>query len=107
MFTPTCLLEGCAIDAPAEDFRAAKRVEQYRVSAKAIYIPAGLRWTYLPLSEIRRAEESHRAVSAGKCVSVTERRPTLAVTTDTGEFKLNLERVENMQKLLDAIHAAE
>ncbi len=105
MFQPTCLLDGKAIDAPAEDFRTAQRVEQYRISARALYLPSGLRWTYLPLREIRSAEASHRVVSAGKCVSVVEHRPTLLLTCDGGEYKLNLERTESLQKLLDAIRA--
>ena len=103
MFAPTCILEGKSIDAPAEDFRGAARVEQYRISAKALYIPAGLRWTYLPLAEIREAEESHHSVTAGKCVAVTERRPTLLIRTESGEWTLQLEKDESLQKLLAAI----
>ena len=62
MFKPTSILEGKTIDAPEADFRAAKRVEQYRISDKALYIPAGLKWTYLPLSAVESVEESHRCV---------------------------------------------
>ena len=49
MFSPTSLLTEKTLEDPAADFRAAVRVEQYRVSAQAIYIPSGLRWTYMAL----------------------------------------------------------
>ena len=102
----TCLLAGCELENAAEDFRSAQRVEQYRLSACAVYIPAGLRWNYLPLRAVREAEESHRSVTAGKCVAVTERRPTLLLKTDGEEFTLPLEKPESLQRLLDAVRAA-
>lgn len=107
MFTPTSLLDGKRIDDPAADFHGAKRVEQYRVSAQAIYIPSGLRWTYIPVSEIRGIEESHRVVSAGKCVSVVEHRPVLEVRTDQETFKLNLEKTASIETLLATVHPAD
>ena len=103
MFTPASLIKGKEIPDPAADFRGAKRVEQYRVSPLAIYIPSGLRWTYIPVSEIRGIEESHRVVSAGKCVSVVEHRPVLDVRTDGETFKLNLEKTASMETLLGTV----
>ena len=103
MFTPGSLLEGKQIDDPAGDFRSAKRIEQYRVSERALYIPSGLRWTYIPLSEICELAESQRVVSAGKCVSVVEHRPVLEVRTAQGAFTLNLEKTASMEALLRAV----
>ena len=103
MFTPTSLVDGKSIPDPASDLRSAARVEQYRVSSLAIYIPSGLRWTYIPVSEIRELTESHRVVSAGKCVSVVEHRPVLDVVTDGKTFRLNLEKPASMEKLLQAV----
>ena len=99
----TSLLEGKEIENPAEDFRAAQRVEQYRLGPEALYIPAGLRWNYLPLREIQEAEEAHRSVTAGKCVAVTERRPTLLLKTESQTFTLNLERPASLKPFLDAL----
>ena len=107
MFKPSSLLEGKQIDDPAGDFRSAKRVEQYRVSKKALYIPSGLRWTYLPLFEIRSAGESQRVVSAGKCVSVVEHRPVLEITTERKTVQLNLEKPASLEILLEAIRSAD
>lgn len=107
MFSPTSLLTEKTLEDPAADFRAAVRVEQYRVSAQAIYIPSGLRWTYIPVSEIRGLTESHRVVSAGKCVSVVEHRPVLEIRTDPETFKLNLEKTASMETLLQYLHPGE
>ena len=105
MFTPTSLLAGKSIDDPAADFRGARRVEQYRIGTQALYIPSGLRWSYIPLSEIRGIEEAHRVVSAGKCISVVEHRPVLEIRTDQEIFKLNLEKAASMETLLRAIRS--
>ena len=94
------LLAGKEIDNAEADFLAAERIEQYRLGSAALYIPAGLRWNYIPLSAIKRAEEAHRVISSGKCVSVEIKRPTLRLTTDAGEFSLNLEKSESLQKML-------
>ena len=106
MFKPTSLLEGKTIDSPEADLRAAKRVEQYRISEKALYIPAGLRWTYLPLSEIESAEESHRCVVAGKCVAVEEKRPSLLLRAGGKEFSFNLEKAASLEILMERIWAS-
>ena len=94
------LIPDVEIENAAEDFKNALKIEQYRLGRKALYFPAGLRWAYLPLSAIESAEEAHRVVSAGKCVSVEVKRPTLRLTTGVGEFSLNLEKPESLQKML-------
>ena len=103
MFTPVSMIEGKTIADVKEDFRSAKRVEQYRISGKALYFPEGIRWRYLPLTEIRKAEESFRVISAGHCVPVREKRPELDLTTDTGTVHLQLEKEESMQAILDVM----
>ena len=103
MFKPTSILEGKTIDAPEADFRAAKRVEQYRISDKALYIPVGLKWTYLPLSAVESVEESHRCVVAGKCVAVEEKRPSLALRAGGKDFSFNLEKPASLKTLLEYI----
>ncbi len=106
MAAPTSLLEGKTIENVKEDFRAARRVEQYRLGQDALYLPKGLRWEYIPLAEIRSAQASRRVVSAGHCVTVREEKPAVDLQTDAGVVTLNLERKENMQLILDAVSAA-
>ena len=103
MAAPTSLIKGKDIENAAEDFKAAKRVEQYRVGAKALYIPAGFRWNYVPFSAVTKAEEWHFNVTAGKCVAVTEKRPSLRRETTDGDFTFPLEKSESLQTILDMI----
>ena len=79
------------------------KVEQYRIGKAAVYFPAGFRWEYIPLTEIQSAGVSHRNVTAGHCVTVTERKPAVELVTAGGSFTLNLEKIENTQKVLDTI----
>ena len=97
------LIPGVEIENAAEDFRAALKVEQYRIGKEAVYIPSGFSWNYVPLAAVSAAEDSHRNVTAGHCVTVTERKPAVELLTDAGSFTLNLERPDSPEKILDAI----
>ena len=97
------LIPGEEIENAAEDFRTAVKVEQYRVGKAAIYLPAGFRWEYIPLSAVVSADGSHRSVTAGHCVTVTERKPAVVLATAADCFTLNLDKTESVQKILDAI----
>ena len=103
MAAPTSLIEGITIPAPAQDLKSAKRVEQYRVSENAVYIPAGLRWTYIPVCAIESAESSQRSVTAGHCVTVTERLPSLQILAAGQVFTLALEKPDSAGKILELI----
>ena len=99
----TCLLPGKEIASPAEDFRSAARVEQYRIGSAAVYVPSGFSWEYVPLSEIKSASESHRNITAGHCVTVTERKPAVELVTEADNFTLNLDKSESVQKILSLL----
>jgi hypothetical protein len=97
------LISGVEIASAAEDFRAALKVEQYRIGKEAVYIPSGFSWNYVPLAAVSAAEDSHRSVTAGHCVTVTERKPAVDLVTEAGTFTLNLERPGSVQQILDAL----
>ncbi|MBQ7473083.1 MAG: hypothetical protein IJS79_01885 [Oscillospiraceae bacterium] len=97
------LVPDVEIENVAEDFKNALRIEQYRLGKLALYFPAGLRWAYLPLSAIESVEGTHRNVTAGHCVTVTERKPAVEFKTAVGSFRFDLEKQANLQKVLDAI----
>lgn len=105
MAVPYCMIEGKAIDNVREDFRSAEKVEQYRISKRAIYLPDGLRWKYIPLGEIHSVDESFRVISAGHCVPVREKRPEIDMNTAAGVIHVSLEKQENMRKILDSLQA--
>ena len=99
MAAPIPMIPGMTVENVKEDFRTAAKVEQYRISQNALYLPEGLRWKYLPLAAIEKAEESFRVISAGHCVPVREKRPALDLTTEAGIVHLQLEKQENLQKI--------
>ncbi|MBR5094583.1 MAG: hypothetical protein IK095_05770 [Oscillospiraceae bacterium] len=107
MIAPKPLLEGKTIENAAEDFRAARKVEQYRIGRAALYLPQGLRWGYIPYAEIQSAELSRRVISAGHCVTVREEKPAVDIKTAAGLTTLALERPESMQLVLDAVRDAQ
>ena len=106
MAKPVCMVQGAELPDASEDFRSARRVEQYRVSDHALYLPEGLRWKYLPFGVIDRAEESFRVISAGHCVPIREKRPELDLLVGGETVHLQLEKQASLQAILDAIHSA-
>ena len=106
MFDPESLIPGKTLDDAKRDFRSAERVEQYRLGEKAVYIPAGLKWNYIPKTEILQASASHRTVSAGHCVTVRVSTPSLELVTSAGSFDLNLEKPASLDRLLAALSPA-
>lgn len=103
MFTPESLISGEAISNVKEDFRNALRIEQYRLGDEAVYIPAGLKWNYIPRRCIKQAAPSHRTVSAGHCVTVEVRTPSLDISTPAGNFELHLEKQASLDKIIDIL----
>ena len=101
------MFPGKELDNPEEDFRTAVRVEQYRVSDKALYIPEGFRWKVLPFAAVDKAENSFRVISAGHCVPVREKRPEIDLLTAAGTIHISLEKPESMQKILDLLQTGE
>ena len=101
------MIEGKDLDHVNEDFRNAVRVEQYRLGSLALYLPEGLRWKYLPLSEIQNVEESFRVISGGHCVPVREKRPEIDLKTSAGVVPVSLEKRESMDKILSVIRKEE
>lgn len=97
------LIPGAEITGAAEDFRGALKVEQYRVGKEAVYLPAGFKWEYIPTAAITAAEDSHRNITAGHCVTVTERKPAVELTTAAGGFTLKLEKQDSVGRILDAL----
>ena len=99
----TCLLPGRELSDPKEDFRSARKIEQYRLGALALYLPRGLSWEYIPLDALDKAERSHRVISAGHCVTVREEKPALDLWAGEKGWTLNLEKPASARSLLDAL----
>lgn len=107
MFEPKCLIPGTEIENVRADFRTAKRIEQYRVGETALYMPEGLRWNYIPLAEIQKAEEGIRVLPGGHCNPIRAKKPELEITTASGKHALPLDRPENLVKILNILRDAQ
>ena len=94
------LIPGAEISDAKKDFSGAERIEQYRLGKEAVYIPAGLKWNYLPKSAITGVSPSQRTVSAGHCVTVEVQTPSLEITTSAGSFDLHLEKQASLDRFL-------
>ena len=98
-----CLVTGKELENVEEDFRTAQKVEQYRIGKKALYLPEGLHWNYIPLESIIESKESFRVISAGHCVAVREKRPEIDLETEIGTIHLQLEKEKSLKTVLDAL----
>lgn len=103
----TSLISGRELENVKEDFRAARKVEQYRLGARALYLPRGLSWEYIPLEALDKAERSHRVISAGHCVTVREEKPAVDLTAGEKQFTLNLEKQASVQLILQTLKGEE
>ena len=103
MAEPVTLIPGKTIENVKNDFRKAERIEQYRLGEKAVYLPAGLKWNYVPRSEILEVAPSHRTVSAGHCVTVRVQTPALELVTAAGPVELHLEKQSSLDRFLAAL----
>ena len=99
----TCIIPGKELLNPDDDFRSAVRIEQYRISENALYIPEGFRWKYIPLAAVDKAKESFRVISGGHCVPVREKRPELDLTVGSEIVHLQLEKESSMQTILSSL----
>ena len=103
----TCLIPGRELEDAKEDFRAAQKVEQYRLGTRALYLPRGLSWEYIPLEALDKVERSHRIISAGHCVTVREEKPAVDLTAGEKQFTLNLEKQASVRLILQALKGEE
>ena len=104
MFAPESLILGETVSNGKVDLRKAEKIEQYRLGNEAVYIPAGLKWNYIPISRIQQASPSHRTVSAGHCVTVEVKTPALEIITSSGSFELHFEKQESLERILNALN---
>ena len=102
-----CLLPGNELPDVKEDFHAARKLEQYRLGEKAVYLPRGLAWEYIPRCAILRAERSRRVITAGHCVTVREEKPAVDLITEAQVYTLNLEKAASAGTVLELLGGGE
>ena len=97
------MIPGIGAEGISEDFRSSQKIEQYRLGNKALYIPDGFRWNYIPLQAIKKADESFRVISGGHCVPLREKRPELDLDTEIGTIHLQLEKQNSMKTISESL----
>ena len=106
IFLPKPLAQTCQLDDPAEDYRLSRRVEQYRVSEKAIYFPAFPGTKYLSFRALTKALTRNTSMPltgcCGKALPVTR----LRLYYD-GDFyqDFTFEKLSHANQVLDSIAA--
>ena len=66
-------------------------------------MPEGLRWNYIPLSEIQLAEEGVRVLPGGHCNPFRAKKPKVDITAEEKQYQLPLDHPESVEKILAAI----
>ena len=106
LFPLKSLSATCTIENVDENYRVAKKVAQYRVSEKAVYVPAFPGDKYLPFAAVTKAVSRNSGLpvkgTCGKAVPVVR----VKLWYD-GEFyqELIVERAEQANLILDALAA--
>ncbi len=95
------VVEASVVDNPRRDLRGSRSIEQYRISARALYIPVeGFSWKYLPLDCIRAVIPGHITEKGeSQLAPYSKDKPILRVIHEKGAEVLVLESEKN-QKLL-------
>ena len=107
LFEIKSLSQEYALENVKEDYRASKRVEQFRVSEQAVYFPAFPGDQYLPFTSLHHVLSKNTAISVKGTCGKQLPMVRLRLSYD-GEFYKDLmfEKQTNVDRVLDAIAAA-
>ena len=107
LFALKSLAKTCALENADAGYKAARRVEQFRLGEEAIYFPAFPGNQYLPFAALTQVKTRNTAISVtGTC---GKQLPMVCVRLSyDGEFYKDLlfEKQKNVDKVLEAITAA-
>lgn len=104
MFEPKSMSQAHSLEGAAGDYRAARRVEQYRVSDKAMYIAAFPGSKYIPFAALDRVQAKNTTISPGGCCGSQIPMICLRLSYD-GEFYQNfmIEKWASAEEILKRI----
>lgn len=105
LFELKSIAKNCTLENANDDYRASKRVEQFRCGREAIYFPAFPGTQYLPYKALTRVKSKNTAVSvAGTCGKQLP-MVCLRLFYDDTHKDFMLEKTQSVDKLLEAIAA--
>ena len=107
IFTPKPLAKSHLLEDPAEDYKTARRAEQYRVSGQAIYFPAFPGTQYLSFRSLAKALTRNTSLPLTGCCGKALPMTRLRLYYDGGEFYQDFmfEKLPAANKVLDGIAA--
>ena len=107
LFAMKSLAQSASLENVSEDYKTARRVEQFRVSDQAIYFPAFPGNQYLPFEALHHVKVRDTALSVTGTCGKQLPMVRLRLSYDREEFYKDImfEHQKNMDKVLDALHA--
>jgi len=105
LFELKSIAKNVVLENAKEDYRASKRVEQFRCGAGAIYFPAFPGTQYLPFEALTRVRSKNTAISvAGTCGKQLP-MVCLRMFYDDTYKDFMLEKTKSADKVMEAIAA--
>lgn len=106
LFALKSVSQTTALDDAAGDYRTARRAEQYRLSAQAIYFPAFPGTRYVPFAAVTRAVSRNSGMPVKGCCGKEIPVVRLRLFYD-GEFYQDFlfEKLDSADRVLDALLA--
>jgi len=105
LFELKSIAKNVVLENAKEDYRASKRVEQFRCGAGAIYFPAFPGTQYLPFEALTRVRSKNTAISvAGTCGKQLP-MVCLRLFYDDTYKDFMLEKTKSADKVMEAIAA--
>ncbi len=83
------------IDNPKEDFERGQKLSRYVMGEKALYIPHGFSWEYIPYAAVTKAQvRTQNYAAKGCCGSGVKKLPVLVIEYD---FRKQIRQCDSME----------
>ena len=104
LLKPKPLLPGAVLDGIENELRESTKYEKYRVSKRALFIPSGFAWKYLPLSEITQIKKVVRLIESDNGVCpYAEEAPGLRIHFGDQTDVLEVAKEKGVARFLEAL----
>ena len=91
---------GDVLQDPKADYRASRKIDRYRLSEEALYIPKVFGWDYVLLSGITEACSATRTMTAQSCAAVRIPIPQLRFLLHGKDISLPFDNEDNAAEIV-------
>jgi hypothetical protein len=98
-FVPVPLKKDALLNDPQADIRSAEKIEKYKISENALYIPYGFKWQYLPLDQIVETHRAVNQVTSEGCCDYAVDLPAIAVKYGDDKIYLDFNEEKNAERM--------